>query len=372
MTVAALLAGGCGSPEAAATPAPKTTPAPQVTEKDSWQTRWEKVKTGASKDGTVVIASSAGAPVKSALSAATKEKFGVTTEFVSGRPAEFVPKVLAERRAGLYLEDIFLGGGTTVLGGLGPGILEKLDDVIFLPEVLDPKAWFSGSIPWVDSGHYSFTFTAYPGPPITVNSNMVKPGEIKSYRDLLDPKWKGKIVLSDPTVAGGANSWFYAVADGIMDLDYLRKLADQEPVVMRDERLIMEWIAKGRYPVALAVKGEEQATFLEAGAPIDVISPTEGSHLSAGIGHLFLLKNAPHPDASTLFINWILTKDGGTVFARAMGAQSARVDVPTDFLHPAFVRQPGVKYFPTIYEKDYLKKDEYLPISKEILGRLIK
>ncbi len=368
---AALLLTACNpgfTPTAA--PAPKNTVAPV---QPAWQTGWDRAVRGARDEGNIVIASLVAETARQSLAENFKAKFGLTAEFVSGRPAEFAPKILAERRAGLYLEDMMIGGGETGLSTLKPAAaLDRLDPVLLLPEVVDGKAWYSGNLPWFDKDHTVLSFIASAQPAIIINTTLVKPGEIKSFRDLLDPKWKGKIILGDPTVGGSGNGIFSAMVEGIMDVNFVRSLAKQEPVIAKDERLLGEWLARGKYPIAMGIGTETVTEFMRAGAPIDIVTPVEGTYVSASTGVVLLLRNAPHPNAATVVINWLLSKEGGTVFSNAIGGQSARVDVPTDFLHPSRVRQPGGKYLMTGDEDYIAKKTDNLKLAKEIFADSLK
>ena len=86
-----------------------------------------------------------------------------------------------------------------------------------------------------------------------------------------------------------------------------------------------------------------------------------------------LIDGAPHPNASRVFINWLLSKEGQVLFSQASLVQSAREDIPTDFLDPVKMRAPGVKYVWAETEELLLKLgNEQRPIFKEIFSPLIK
>ncbi len=76
---------------------------------------------------------------------------------------------------------------------------------------------------------------------------------------------------------------------------------------------------------------------------INFHTPDEGSFLD-GSGFADIVNRAPHPNAAKVWINWFLSREGQTANTRASGVQSTREDIPTDFLVPSTVRQPGVKY----------------------------
>lgn len=87
---------------------------------------------------------------------------------------------------------------------------------------------------------------------IVINTNMVKAGEIKGYADLLNQQWKGKILLNDPTKAGSGGKLFGVVGSRIMGWDYWDKILKQYPALVTDQRLLVEWVARGRYTVGFA------------------------------------------------------------------------------------------------------------------------
>jgi ABC-type Fe3+ transport system substrate-binding protein len=70
----------------------------------------------------------------------------------------------------------------------------------------------------------------------------------------------------------------------------------------------------------------------------------EGSYLTPGNGSFSVMNGAPHPNALKVYLNWFLSQDGQTAWARAAGHASRRVDVPTDHLNPAVVPAPGGNY----------------------------
>ncbi|MBI4332250.1 MAG: extracellular solute-binding protein [Chloroflexi bacterium] len=340
----------------------------------AWEQRWNDLAAAARKEGQLAIFGSVSGALRNiGLDKHLDQKFGLGVEFVGGKASEILPKLLATYRAGLYVGDIFILSPTTGMNQLKPaGVTEPLDQVIFLPEALDPKAYYKGELPWVDKDHHQLAMLAMPVAPIVINTDMVKPDEIKSYRDLLNPKWKGKIVMVDPTGAGAGNDWFSAMAEGIMDLNYLREFARQETVINRDSRLMAEWIARGRYPIIVGLKRDEVAEFQRVGAPIQMITPQEGTYVGTDSGGLVLLKNAAHPNASKLFVNWVMTREGQEFISRAYGGQSARVDVPTDFIDAKQVRQPGMNYLNTTTEEYALKLPGYYKVAAEMFASSLK
>lgn len=339
----------------------------------TWSIDWNKTQASARKESRLVVIGTAGGSFRTPLVSTFKEKFGIDVEVISGKGAEVSQKLLSEQKAGLYLVDVYLGGATTPVTQLKPaGAFSSLDSVLILPEVLDDKAWLEKKLPWVDKDHTILTTNAYPNLSLGINSQQVRQGEIKSYRDLLNPKWKGKIVLNDPTLAGVGGKWAVVVGTVIMNWDYMRELAKQEPVIITDQRLQVDWLAKGKYPVATVPQPQLFKEFQEAGSPIAAVELEEGTWLATGDSGLALVNKAPHPNAAKIFVNWLLTKEGQTFFSKIMGVQSARIDVPTDFLDPMQVRQPNVKYYNASTEDFLISEPEKRKTAIEIFKPLVK
>lgn len=366
--VAIVLAGiGCTAP-APQGPSPAGTGTIAI-KKPTWEDEWQKLIISARQEGTLVISSPAAGELRDALSKNFFEKFGVRIEFITGRANELGSKILSERRAGLYVQDVAILGTSTAIPVLKPeGALEPVDKQLFLPEVLDKNAWWSGDFLWIEPEHLQLVFLAYVETPLIINTELVKPGEIKGYKDLLNPKWKGKISLDDPTVSGAGQAWFQSLVSEIMDINYMREIARQEPIIQRDARLALESLAKGKYAIQIGTAADEAIKFKKLGSPIDFVVATEGSYLSASLGGLSLLNRAPHPGAAKLFANWLLTKEGATIFSRAHGTQTTRVDVLTDFLEPARVRQPGKKYTASYTLEFALERPKHSLLAKEVFG----
>ncbi len=366
---------GCTGPETAPPGLTSTASPPQrtVAPQSAWEQEWNKVRLEAKREGTVVIAGNISPSGNDILKKVLGEQFQITPEFIIGRGPEVVTKIINEQNAGLYLVDVILATTTSVLTVLKPqGKVDRMDTALILPEVTDPKVWYNGEIPWVDKEkRYHLAFFAIPRSGVLVNTDLVNPKDIKSYYDFLDPRWKGKIVVDDPTVTGSGIGWFTPLASEV-GRDYFTKLFALEPAVTRDERLMVEWVARGKYPVLLGFNNDMAAEFIKAGAPIVGIQMKEGAYTSQSNGAVSLAAKAPHLNAAKVVINWALSKEGSTLLSQASLAQSARKDVPTDFLPVDGIRQPGINYTDSSTEDYQYKKQEYAKIAQEIFGPYLK
>lgn len=164
-------------------------------------------------------------------------------------------------------------------------------------------------------------------------------------QDLLSPKWEGKIIMDDPTVAGRGNNVIAAYTLRLGE-DYIKQLAKQKPVLTRDRRQLIDWVVKGSHPIGIGVYPDAFAEYQRAGAPIGSILFNEAAFLDAGAGFITFFDKAPHPNASKVLLNWLLSKDGQTLWSKLANAQSARLDVTTEHLkiEGVHLREPGIDY----------------------------
>ncbi|MDP2646017.1 MAG: ABC transporter substrate-binding protein [Desulfobacterales bacterium] len=349
------------------------TSAPGALAQDDWNSVLEKAR----QEGAVAVFG--GTTVRSLKSSVKifKDKFGIDLLITTGRSSSISQKLLQERGAGLYLQDVMIGGQTALLDPLKQmGVFDPVKPILALPEVLDQKLWYDEKFNWADrEQRYLFSFAFYPVHHIAVNTDMVKPGEIQSYYDLLNPKWKDKIVINDPTVEGMSHGNFINMAHyKMVDLDFFRKLAAQKNVMTRDLNLQVTWVAKGKYPIALWPSLGALSRFTQAKAPIKpIVQVKEGTHAGSMGSALGLFNKAPHPNAAKVFVNWFLSREGQEINQIQVRKQTRRMDVPPKGLQDFEVRLPGVKYFTKIDEKEEFILTEtknYNKLAQEIFAPL--
>ncbi|MDP2646013.1 MAG: extracellular solute-binding protein [Desulfobacterales bacterium] len=341
--------------------------------KDDWNTVLEKAR----QEGSVaVFGGTTVGGLKSSVKL-FKEKFGIDLLLTTGRSSSTTPKLLQERRSGLYLQDVMISGQTSLIDPLKKmGVFDPVEPMLVLPEVVDQKLWYDGKFDWADrEQRYIFNFALYPTHNVVVNTDLVKPGEIESYYDLLNPKWMDKIVINDPTVDGMGNSGFTAMAyHKMVDLDFFRKLAAQKNVMTRNQDLQVTWVAKGKYPIALWPSLGALSRFISAKAPVaPVVKVKEGTHAGSTGSALGFFNKAPHPNAAKVFINWFLSREGQDINERHVRKQTRRIDVPPEGLKEFEIRLPGVEYYPKVDEKEEFiltEAKKYDKLAKEIFAPL--
>lgn len=342
--------------------------------KESQQAEWERTVSEARKEGIIVLYGATGvAQARDRFIRAIKEKFGISLEVTIAGGAQLTGKLVNERRAGLYTVDVYMGGAATILNDLVPrNVLEPIEPYLILPEVKDPSAWFGGSLPFWEKQRVSLaTLASIPSGHQAINTSLLRPDELTSYRDLIKPKLKGLIAMSDPTTAGAGNAWFN-LAIRLMGEDYLKELVKQDLMITRDFQLLSEWLARGKYAVAMGINPGGIRILIRDGAPIAILPPfKEGVNIGPAGGIVAPVNKGPHPNATKVFINWVLSKEGQTVFSRAAGLASRRLDVPGDHLEPWAVPDPKIKYL--IQDEEYTRKEiEMQDLAKKIFAQALR
>jgi iron(III) transport system substrate-binding protein len=294
---------------------------------------WDQIVEAARKEGKVVASIPPSAELRKLMELTFPKRYGIGVEFVPARGGAIIRRMVDESKAGVQYFDIHIGGTESIITGLLPeNVLEPVEPFFVLPEVRDTKQWWGGHI-WADNAkRFLYNFAAYQTVSLWSNANEYKPSEFRGFDDLLNPKLQNKIGISDPRTPGsGSSMWSYI--NYVKGEEYLKRLVAQKLFVTRDLRLLAENLAKGKIAVTSGIAYSEFLPFIKAGLSVTPLPvPKEGLYVSGGYGHLTILKNPPHPNATKVFVNWLLGRDGQEVFSRAMGVGSRRLDVDTKWL----------------------------------------
>jgi iron(III) transport system substrate-binding protein len=327
------------------------------------QGEWEKAIDAGKKEGKVVVSIPASTELRKEVEKTFKQRFGIEAELIAGRAASIVGKIQQEAKSGANSFDLHLGGSESMVGGLlSEGLLEPFEAAMILPEIKNPNAWWGGHI-WIDNARrYIYSSQAYQTENIWYNTDYVKPEEIRSFGDLLNPKWSGKIGYLDPRSPGsGTSIWSFLWQ--LRGETYLRKLVTQKMFIGRDQRQLAENLAKGKLALVVGLTYYSFLPFLKAGLPVKPLpNPRDEVYISGGSGNLTIIKGAPHPNATKVFVNWILGKEGQEIFSRTMGQGTRRLDVDTQWL----------KEFGVIAAKDSLTPDQYPKLENQSEDKVVK
>jgi len=324
---------------------------------------WDKIVEAGRKEGKVVASIPPSAELRKLMELTFPKRYGIGVEFVPARGGAIIQRMVDESKAGVQYFDLHIGGTESIISGLLPAnVLEPVEPFFILPEVKDPKQWWNGHL-WVDNAkRFVYPFVAYQTVSLWSNLNDYKPAEFKSLDDLLNPKLQGKIGISDPRTPGsGSSMWSYMLY--IKGEEYLKKFVAQKLFVTRDLRLLAENLAKGKIAITSGIGYSEFLPYIKAGLPVTPLPvPKEGLYVSGGYGHLTILKNQPHPNATKVFVNWLLGHDGQEVFSRGMGVGSRRLDIDTKWL-----REFGV-----IAAKDGMTLEQFYKLENQSEEKIYK
>ena len=297
---------------------------------------WAQVVADARKEGKVTIYTwgMAGQPgVK--VAKAFKDAYGIEIEVVTGQIPSLIEKLKTEQASKMYTADTFDASASSLLIVKDAGLSQPIGN---LP-VLSQKSSFRGN-PIVDQdGHLAYLSVNYQAN--LINTNLVKSGqEPKSYRELLDPKWKGKVIIPSAINAPGFNR-LYALKDALgLDDDYFRRLAQNNLTIAATDKDAADMIVRGEGEVSPLILSLASASAAK-GAPVKAAAAAEGTIAASG-NTWSLIKNPAHPNAARVFLNWLLSAEGQKIYSEAASWTPIRKDVP-DYIPAPLVVPEGAK-----------------------------
>jgi iron(III) transport system substrate-binding protein len=344
----------------------------------SWQRDWEKILDGAKKEGEVRLWGEQEITHPDIIAAFNKEYPFIKAVTVSGRVGDLMPRIIAERRAGKFLADIYSGGlgGRSFFDFHKAGVLDPLKPVLLLPEVVDGSKWLNGEHFYADS-EKQFVFMyegSVAGVGLHYNTSLVDVKEFKSYWDLLSPNWKGKILVFErPGVGSPSVIRYYHHAQ--LGPDFVKRLfSEMDVTVSQDRRQSSDWLAAGKFPICIDCGDTDRAK--QQGLPVDEFPHANLKEASyevstSGNSGIALINNAPNPNAAKVFINWFLSRAGQTIWQATMNGKvqepsdSMRVDIAKDKVSAPAKREEGKKYRVT----GFLDPDPPTKLFKELVGK---
>ncbi|HVR88293.1 MAG TPA: extracellular solute-binding protein [Candidatus Limnocylindria bacterium] len=311
-----LLAAACGgggvapaasasASAAASAPAAAAAPGGPFLKDDSPE--WKAILDAARKEGAITVYG-ARSPEIEAGAADFQSKFGVKLNYVVGSSGETSQRMLAEKDSGRFVASVVLTGDSAVWT-LGPGKEQLLQNIIGIPSGARLHPSMSAIVKESGTQYWPVYAQVYG---IFVNTKLVSDADApKNWKDLLDPKWKGKIVQHDPTRNGGGQAMWGVLlnATGYGE-PFLQSLAKQELFIVTGGGDPGAVVARGER--ALGVPGNVFETTTNAGAPFKYVQPTDGVLTSQFV--VGLAKAAPAPNAGKVFINWILSPEMQKLF----------------------------------------------------------
>ena len=334
---------------------------------------WSRVVEAAKKEGQVTVYISG---YEAVLPFFEKEFPEIKLTAVTARGNQLGQRLLSERRAEKYLADVVSSGANPNYQVFYPAkALAPIKNALILPEVLDPTKWYQKKHQYSDPESqfvFNYVGSATYGA-VNYNSKLVDVKEFKSYWDLLNPKWKGKIEVRDIREAGpgeGNTRFFYYHPD--LGPAFIRQLfGEMDATLFRDFRQGPDWLATGKFAICFFCDVD---VLKQQGLPVETFGPhvfKEGGGLVQQFGTLTLIDRAPHPNAAKVFINWLLSARGQTALQKSQAnaespADSLRIDIPKDEVPFASRRLDGIKYLDT-GRSEWIEMKPILDVVNEAL-----
>ena len=261
--------------------------------------RTDKLLAEAKKEGGATLYSSATVEDMATHLAAFEKKYGIKITLWRGDSEGIAQRAITEARGGRFVMDLVETSGGNLEAMHREGMLQSVNAPIqadIIPQGIPPHREYTATRLQVQANSY--------------NTNLIKKADLpKTWADLTDPKWKGKL---------GAESddgdWFGTVIKSMKDpngLDLFRKIASTNGISMRKgHTLLANLTASGEVPLSFAIYEYKVQQMKMAGAPIDFFYLDPLVVHPVGIG---IAKRAPHPHAAALFFDFILS-DGQKIY----------------------------------------------------------
>ncbi len=346
-------------------------------------TDWNKIVAAAKKEGKVVIMGPVGPDVRDAFTVGFQKKYPeIEVDFSGMSGATQTPKLLAELKANQYLTDIVIQGATNILLDLVPAnAVVPLQPYLATPENRDTSKWKDGKLHFSDyAGKYNLIFGTRVQVAFIYNNELTPPAamqaKIKTWKDLLNPEWKGKIAMLDPRQAGAGldlSTYWYTNENQGLGKDFMRKFfTTQDVVISKNGQQILDFVSRGRYPISLGANSTLAFQMMSKGLPLGLFGSGAlqgGGFVVASDATLAVVRNAPHQNAIKVYLNYLLSQEAQTAWSKASGLASRRTDVTKDHIPEVLVPKEGVKYQENGTEKYVTMRKEVVDFLNTVIGR---
>jgi ABC-type Fe3+ transport system substrate-binding protein len=289
---------------------------------------WDKI-VAAAKNEKVVVVTHPGAPYQNLIASFKKAYPDIPVEHSGERPSDISPKIITEQKNGVYNWDVMVASTSNMNNVLMPtGAFQPLPPLFVRDDIKDDTKWGGGKFEMYtsDKGPFVLIINLDVNGPIWINRDVVSKERFSKVDDLLKPEFQGKIVMDQPSVPAHGSLSLTGLLQNHGE-DFVRKvLTTQKPVFQENVRITTEWVATGRYPIGIGVDKPAMDEFQANGIGKNVERINDDAYvLAQGVG---VFKNAPHPNGSKVFLNWLLTQEGQQAFAESrVTGNSRRLDV---------------------------------------------
>ena len=363
---------------------PTATPAPTPTLDASFPAEWDRLIAAAQEEGEVVIIAggSASTDMRHHLNF-FREKFGIKVVVGRGSGTDQANRLLAERGNGRYTADIAHIGPTSGNVRLVPnGAYDPIKPLLIHPEVVDQSLWLNNKHHYLDVDQDKiFAWNGVAGVtrfPSWYNTEEVADADLpRNADDILNGRWKSVLAMQPPVTGGAGGSYFTLYVHPDFGPEFLERFIRETDIFFTTDALSMlNGLVNGKFHGIYGGTGAQDPEELEdKGLPIaqptyDVtsvktIAPTGSAN------NVAVLNRRPNPNAAQLYVNWLLSREGQTVWMddpeEDQNPSLRTDDIPFGTTDPDERRKPGVTYLIIVAEPEILaKRDEALQFASDL------
>jgi len=306
------------------------------------EAQWAKIVEAAKKEATITAYSYTWAgDIGLTVERAFEKQYGIDLQIITGRGAEFTERLKTEKRMGQIVADITEGSNVHINNMKMAGLLASVTDE--LPSIREKGAWTLEPADTDPRDKINLAFRIISYTPY-INTKMVKPADApKSWRELLEPKWKGLMTLTDPNISPSTIQTVLVLIDNkAWDEAYVRALYGQKlRYILGGFVEEFRILATGESSLMVIGSDADADRFAKEGAPIQAVDMKEGAVVTTA--SVAAIGNSPHPNAAKVLMNWLYSQEGQSVAGKAQGNKMVRKDVP-DF-RPAAAQTQLTKPF---------------------------
>ncbi len=283
-----------------------------ITPYRAWSAQEDELIEGAKKEGRVMIYHSNNISNYTSVIKRFKEKYPfIAVDSYQAPWSKLLFRVLEEEKARKSPPDIFDARSFAIHVLKEKGLLMKYvsPNFRFIPqEFIDPEGFY-----W--SNCYSVMGVAY-------NTKLVPLNDVpKSWDDVLNPKWKGKLFLEDRDYEWYGN--MQEIMGKEKGLEFMKKLSKQNVQFRFGKVLMNSLVAAGEIPIFLTAAGSMVEQFKEKGASVNWVAYDTIIGMPSSMG---IFSHAAHPHAAKLFVNFLSSKEGQELLAMSTGKNPTRSD----------------------------------------------
>ena len=360
---------------ATATPVP-----PTPTTDPSFEAEWQRLIEAAGEEGKLFVAGGGRGIIElEPVYEIFGQKFGINVTLGRGSGTEQAARILAEQSAGRFTVDLAqTGANSGTVRFIPNGIVQELEPFLFHPEVVNKSNWFGDQLWWTDAEEkyqlvHAVRVSSGSGAAHWWNTNNISLEEVQSWDDHFDvlaDKNVGRIIGTSRLVGGATGGDFADYLDPNIGPEWFERfVVDMDVFFTPTFDVIVDNLSFGGYDFGIGVgaAGGDLEEIRDKGGPVQNYSDLYEQGIVAGLpsvstlnpisgfGMLMVPRNIPHPNATKLWLNWLLSAEGAAImhehardpidpYGTIHDNISLRRNVPNGFSDPEFRWVEGETY----------------------------